>query len=140
MNWKQKIPWQAQMIVKLLSAHIPLIDGFRLQKFKRGSMSQPDKAYQIFQRHFERVNYLSDYSDFTILELGPGASLFSAILARAFGVKSTYLVDVENCATEELQPYLDLISFLHNQKNMNLAEIQSINTLNELLEFCQQIT
>ena len=135
MSWKQKIPWQVQITVKLLSAYIPLVDRLRLQKFRRGSMSQPDKAYGIFKRHFDRVDYLNDNPDFTILELGPGASLFSAILARAFGAESTYLVDAGNYATEEIESYLNLINFLHHQKGVNLSEIQPIDTKEELLKY-----
>lgn len=136
MSWKQKIPWQIQITVKLLSAYIPLVDRLRLQKFRRGSMSQPDKAYGIFKRHFDRVDYLNNNPN-TILELGPGASLFSVILARAFGAEYTYLVDAGNYATEEIEPYLDLIEFLRDREGVNLAKIQPVDTKEELLQYYQ---
>src|SRR5215212_8964962 len=137
MNVKAKIPWQGKMTAKLVLSRVPVGYGFwrRLALFEHGPMDQPSYAYGVFKRHFDRVTFPQRSGGFVALELGPGDSLFSAMLAYAFGASASYLVDVGPFAREDLKPYHNMANFLA-QKGLPVPDIATMNSLEELLGAC----
>jgi SAM-dependent methyltransferase len=75
-------------------------------------MDDPPHALEIFREHFNRSGITRG---FTMLELGPGDSLASAVIARAMGATSSYLVDAGPFASGALGGYRALGSFLRGQ-------------------------
>ncbi len=84
----------------------------RLGIFKHGAMERPEYAFEVFAQHFAHTAELSGASGLTCLELGPGDSLFGALIARAHGADKTYLVDSGDYARRDIAPYLDMMSYL----------------------------
>ena len=101
------IPWQLKIVAKLLLSRIPL--GYNLWKrvgvFNLGGMERPGYALKVFRRHFDAASFARKREHFVGLELGPGDSLFSALIARSFGASRTYLVDVGPYTCSDLAIY-----------------------------------
>jgi SAM-dependent methyltransferase len=108
MRHMQGVPWQVKIAAKLVLARLPLPYSFweKIGLFKQGKMEDPGYALGIFRRHFDAANFARKSSgDFVALEIGPGDSLCSALMVRAFGGAKTYLVDAEYCATNDVGVY-----------------------------------
>lgn len=137
MSLKTGLPWQVKILAKILLSRIPSEYAVwqRLGLFKHGHMEAPDYAYGIFKRHFDRVDFKRKHSGFVTLELGPGDSLFTALIANALGGLQTYLVDVGNFARSDIEPYHDMISHLQSL-SMDAPDLSDISTLEEILVRC----
>jgi SAM-dependent methyltransferase len=89
------IPWQVKILGKLVLSRLPL--GYavwkRLRLFEHGHMDQPKYAYEVFLNHYKKVESVIERRHFVALELGPGDTLFSGLIAHALGAQSCYLVD-----------------------------------------------
>ncbi len=70
------------------------------------------------------------------LEIGPGDSLFSALIAHAFGASTSYLIDVGLFARNDLKPYRGMISFLL-EKGLSVNGLAGANSLEGLLTACR---
>jgi hypothetical protein len=93
---KHHIPWQLKIALKVVLARVPL--KYHLWRkagvFRLGGMERPEYALDVFRRHFDAATFARKAGEFAVLEIGPGDSLFSALIARTFGASRTYLVDV----------------------------------------------
>jgi len=101
------VPWQVKVAAKLVLAHIPL--NYQIWKhvgiLKLGAMERPEYALGVFRRHFDDANFARKSGEFVGLELGPGDSLDSAVIAKAFGASQTYLVDIGDFASSDMECY-----------------------------------
>lgn len=66
-----------------------------------------DYAIGVFERHFSHVR-LELPASFTVLELGPGDSLATALIASGRGASKTWLVDRGAFASLEAEAYSEL--------------------------------
>jgi predicted SAM-dependent methyltransferase len=114
---KSRIPWFLKIPAKILLSRLPF--GLRnwqsMNVFRAGDMDSPEYAYAIFKKHFEAVG-LGSLDGSTVLELGPGNSLLSALYARSFGAASTWLIDGERLASENTSLFSqaeEILSRLH---------------------------
>ncbi len=135
MSFRQWVPWQVRIVAKIVFSRLPLKYGFWRANnlFKHGQMAKPEYAFKVFQRHFDRVKALQGRSGFTLLELGPGDSIASAIIGQAFGASKTYLVDSGRYATEALSGYRALAEFLSNVHLDAGIDLQEIDEFDDLL-------
>ncbi|MGD1929080.1 MAG: methyltransferase domain-containing protein [Leptolyngbyaceae cyanobacterium] len=128
---KLQIPWWAKLSIKLMLARLPL--GYsawrRLPIFKHGFMASPEYAYRIFEKH---ISGLDLPSGFVSLELGPGDSLFSALISYGLGGRSSYLVDTGAYAIEDIDAYQAMADFLLTQ-GIPLPNIDNSNCLEQTL-------
>ena len=69
------------------------------------------------------------------LKLGPGDSLFTAVISKSVGTSKIWLVDADSYATTAMQPYTDLIDYLQ-QQGLSVALKVMPQTLMELLKAC----
>lgn len=129
-----RIPWWAKMGAKIALSRLPFRYDFwkRVSLFEHGSMEVPEYAFSVFKGHYENVE---PETKFVSLELGPGDSLFSALIAYAFGGKKAYLVDVGRFATEDVQRYRKMEAFL-KEKGMQIPCLSQANTVNDILRKC----
>ena len=106
-KFKQSVPWQAKIAAKLILSRLPVANPFwkRLGLFEHGSMERPEYAYRVCINHFDTAPFIGRQSGFVALELGPGDTLFSAMISKAFGASKTYLVDMGSYATADIDPY-----------------------------------
>ena len=72
----------------------------------RGKMADPLYAEQVFGYHLDRFRtWQGGGPEGAYLELGPGGSLASGILARRAGFDSSVLIDARDCAIRDLAFY-----------------------------------
>ncbi|HEX5635068.1 MAG TPA: hypothetical protein VFX50_17615 [Gemmatimonadales bacterium] len=105
---KSLVPWYARIGAKIVLARAPMPYALwrRVNLFKHGAMTDVAYARAVFERHLA-VLPAPFRPGFTALELGPGDSLFSAVLARLAGAARTYLVDAGAFATDDVALYRD---------------------------------
>jgi predicted SAM-dependent methyltransferase len=129
---KQFLPWWSKIAAKLLLSRLPIKYQFwkKLALFEHGYMDRPSYAYEIFKQHFDRVGGLKE--GFVSLELGPGDSLVSVMISRAFGGSDSCLVDVGAFANRDLQLYRNMSCFLA-AKGLPTVETNTFNSIEEML-------
>jgi hypothetical protein len=131
---KRYVPWYAKLGIKLAASRLPIPHGawHRLGLFQHGRMDNPDYAIAIFDRHIRRIN---PAPGFTLLELGPGDSLASAVLTKAYGGETSFLVDVAPFATSDLSFYRELARALR-LRGLPAPDLQGVASVDELLDVC----
>ncbi|MDP2763455.1 MAG: methyltransferase domain-containing protein [Brevundimonas sp.] len=100
--------------------------------FRHGYNAQAEYAYDVFEKHFARVN---PKPGFTCLELGPGDALASAVFTPAFGGSGSIQVDVAPFAREEIDIYLAMEA-LAKSRGRNPPSLAQVRSLNEILSVC----
>lgn len=135
---KSKMPWWMKVGAKMVIYRLPIGDKFwkSIGFFEHDQMELPIYAFQSFNKHFQRVSEEKTLKPgFVSLELGPGNSLFSALISRSFGGKKTYMVDVDNFAIEDIQSYKEMADFLRH-KGLPANDIDNNQSLSEVMENC----
>jgi hypothetical protein len=134
---RQLIPWWGRIAAKLVLSRLPI--GYpmwrKLSLFRHGCMHDAAYALEVFQMHFGRVQTPAERG-FVALELGPGDSLGSAIIAAAHGATCTHLVDVGPFATTELAVYQQLCRYL-SRMNLQAPSLESVQDTSALLQVCR---
>lgn len=131
------VSWQVKMAGKILLSRVPA--GYRFWRranlFRLGKMEEPEYAYNVFMRHFGRVDFPRKDRGFVGLELGPGDSLFSAMIARCHRASLCYLVDSGRFASEDLTPYKEMARYLL-ARGMPPLDLSHAKSLEEVLSVC----
>ena len=134
-EWRNKFPWQLQMTAKIGVEQLHL--SYRLLKHLGltlyGGMERPQYAYDVLMQHFKYTPRLR--SDFTVLELGPGDSLASALIAHALGVSKSYIVDTGSYAERNAACYLELVQFLGKQ-GFDVSDLVRCRSLDDYMKVC----
>jgi SAM-dependent methyltransferase len=132
---KAMIPWPAKIVGKIVLSRLPI--GYerwqRVSLFRHGAMTDPAYALDVFKRHFGRL--ANPRPGFVALELGPGDSVASAVIAAAHGASQTILVDVGPFARRDLEPYRELGRFLE-RRGLRAPQAGAAETFEELLKAC----
>jgi len=132
------LPWWAKLGGKLALARLPVPYSWwrALNVFRHGDMHHPEHAYRVFCAHRNRVLAKRTLAQgFICLELGPGDSLLSGLVARAYGASKVYLVDTGVHAIRDLEPYRQMLALLRSQ-GMPLPEAERAVSLEDLLAIC----
>ena len=143
---KQFLPWWVRIIAKIILARLPAPYLFwkRLHLFEHGDMNEPGRAWAGFIEHARAAGVLQDESslpylnvrdDFTVLELGPGDSLFSALIASTLGASHVWLVDAGAFATTDMMAYGEVTAFLQN-RGYTIQSIGNFDNIDEILRAC----
>jgi hypothetical protein len=137
MRHMQSVPWQVKIAAKIVLARLPLPYHFweKIGLFKQGGMDRPEYALRIFRRHFDAASLTGKADGFVGLELGPGDSLDSALIAKTFGASKTFLVDVESCASTDLSVYRRMESHLR-LLGMYPPNLDHCRTIDDVAESC----
>ena len=132
---KTYIPWWIKLSTKVVLSRLPISYNFwkNLALISHGGMDEPEYAYQVFTQHFNR--FQSPNREFISLELGPGDSLFSALISKALGGSKTYLVDVGDFTGKDIKKYQAMAQFLKT-KNLPVENIENCQSLTDVLELC----
>jgi hypothetical protein len=128
------VPWWAKIGAKIILSRVPFKYNFwkRVSIFEHGSMEEPGYAFEVFRKHLKNV---SPDEGFVSLELGPGDSLFSALLARAFGGRKSFLVDIARFASDDMQRYQKMATYLESI-GLESPEVENVDSISRLLEMC----
>jgi SAM-dependent methyltransferase len=137
MRHMRSVPWQLKIAAKIVLARLPLPYHLweKIGLFKQGLMERPDYALMIFRRHFDAACFARKAGNFAGLELGPGDSLCSALIARTFGASRTFLVDVESCASTNLAVYRRMESHLR-QLGLYPPNLDHCRSMDDVAEAC----
>lgn len=99
-------------------------------------MDDPAYAVRVFRQHFDRAKAITPLQDFVGLELGPGDSLASAVIASAYGATQYYLLDVGEFASAEMPAYRRLSAHLA-ELGFAPPSLKETATVNQLLGACR---
>jgi SAM-dependent methyltransferase len=137
MDTYQHFPWQLKIAAKVVLARVPFSTRLlnRVGVFNIGGMERPEYALRVFRRHFDRAVFARKKQPFVTLELGPGDSLFAALIARTFGGSATYGVDVGPFATWDVGHYRQMEEYLR-QSGLNSPSLAACSTVDEVMKLC----
>ncbi len=108
----------------------------RVGVFRHGHMADPAYALKVFDAHFSRSGSLSGKKPFTALELGPGDTLFSALIAHAHGAERTWLVDAGAFAETDMDIYRNMAGALES-RGLSVPFPEKRQSLEDCLKACQ---
>lgn len=132
---KRNVPWWAKIAGKIVLKRLPL-KGWMWQKiglFVPGSMLKSDYAISVFQQHISHFDENSE--GWYYLELGPGDSIATCVVAWSYGAAGGYLVDYGAYASCDMTVYYSLIKkiMLMNPKR-DMSGLLDCKNNAELLE------
>ena len=132
---RNAIPWWGKIALKLILSRIPISYSHysKVGLFRHGKMDDPRYALDIFDRHFRRADFPNKDGGFVALELGPGDSVVSAIMAQAYGAERCYMVDAGRYAVDEVETYRQIAERLRSE-GVQVAAIDDCTTMEALLE------
>lgn len=136
-SWTTPIPWWGKIAAKIILARLPVDYTIwkRLHVCEYGNMEQPSYAHGVFRKHFDAVRSRRTLKEFVGLELGPGDSLLSAMIAHAYGATAYYLVDVGAFAQLDLRRYKAMADFLRAH-GLPTIEVTSLSSTEVILTAC----
>ncbi|WP_309630369.1 methyltransferase domain-containing protein [Brevundimonas sp.] len=131
MNWRLKIA--AKVVLSRLG--IPYEGWRKLGLFRLGRMDRPDYALKIFDLHILRAIPDGRLDGKTVLEIGPGDSLASAVTARAHGAAEALLVDAGAYASRDVDLYRAMAAALE-ARGLPPPDLSDAATLEDVLAHC----
>lgn len=131
-----RIPWWLKLSTKLVLARLPL--GYsvwqRLGLFRHGCMDTSAYATEVFDAHMERAGMKGALRGKTILEIGPGDSISTAIVGATHGARAI-LVDSGAFVRSDVKIYIQLTEALA-RKGFQPPSLSSCRTIEEILDRC----
>src|SRR5665811_779112 len=127
------LPWWVKIIAKLFLSRIPISyrSFAQLGVFRHGHMDDADYAYGVFMKH---AAFREERGAWVGAEIGPGDSVFSAILAHAYGATNYWLVDSGNYADRSPKKYSRMTASLIQRGLLTgLPEITEASDFDTLL-------
>ncbi len=133
----QLMPWWLKITGKLVLARIPVAYSFwqALGLFRHGSMDTATYASQVFDNYVDCAGLNENsIAGKVIVEIGPGDSIATAMLAYAHGATAV-LIDSGHWATDNLAPYKDLAGIL-SARGLRTPSPQKMTSLRDILQAC----
>ncbi len=129
---RKLIPWNIKFIIKILKALLPLNYTLfaKLGFFRHGKMDRPEYAIELFAKHFPNSTDLPK-KPFVFLEIGPGDSLFSGIIASSKGAQKSYLIDSGDWINRDIEKYLRLIEILYGNDYLKDGSLKTLDDIKE---------
>jgi SAM-dependent methyltransferase len=133
---KTSIPWYARIAIKMALAWLPIPYSVwkRIGIYVHGEMQDPDYVFRVFNHHLA-CSGLSGRSALTGLEMGPGDSVGSAVIAKAMGFSAFYLVDAGDHANRNVEIY-KAISRICAQKGFVAPDVERATGFDDILTAC----
>lgn len=145
--FRKAVPWWARIGAKLALARLPISYSLwkRLRIFELGNMNHPQPAFNTFLMHAKTAGILDPKSNppriktegepFNVLELGPGDSLFTSVIAYSLGASRTWLLDAGPFATTDMLAYRRLFELLR-ECGLSLDFKRAPETVSDMLQQC----
>ncbi len=137
---KRWVPWYAKIAAKLVLSRLPLGYAFwrKINLFVHGSMHEPGYAHKVYRLHFDRSPFARKHSGFVALEVGPGDSLLSAIVAKAYGARACYLIDSGAFAIEDMAPYQATGNYVRSL-DLSPPDLSDVSDVKGVLAKCDAV-
>jgi len=97
-------------------------------------MDSTDYAIGVFDGHVKKSGLENELRDKTILELGPGDSIATAIIAASHGARAI-IVDAGRFVREDMSSYARLACIL-NERGLTSVNVSTCRNVNEILAGC----
>jgi SAM-dependent methyltransferase len=137
LNLRSHVPWYGKMAAKVVLSRLPAAYSlWRHRLFTHGSMDEPKYASDVFASHFDRASFARKHQEFVGLELGPGDSVISALIASAHGASRCHLVDAGDFATRELANYRRAARYLCGI-GLQVPDLEAAETFDDVLRLCR---
>jgi len=134
---KLHLPWWLKIGAKLVLSRAPM--AYKLWQsiglFRHGHMDSADYAFGVFDAHLSKAS-LDKHAlqGKTILEIGPGDSIATAIIAHAYGARAL-LMDAGRFARDDVSSYQPLCAQLAS-RGLPIPDIFSACSIDDILKFC----
>jgi len=130
------IPWYARIAAKMTLASLPVPYSFwkRIGIYAHGEMQDPAYAMRVFNKHFA-ASGVSGRSGLVGLEMGPGDSIGSAVVAKARGFSAFYLVDAGDYANRDIEIYKEM-ERLCAREGLAPPDLAQANCFEDVLAAC----
>jgi SAM-dependent methyltransferase len=127
-----RLPWWAKLYAKLVLARLPVPYSLwrRLKLFRHGEMNDPARAIRTFENYYRRAReHVGLASDFTVLELGPGDSVLSGLIARSMGASQAWLIDAGAFADTDVAACHRTLALLKQagHRDLGLSDATSVD-------------
>lgn len=134
---KRIIPWPAKIIAKIIFSRLPV--GYRIWQsiglFRHGKMDSALYALNVFKSHINKAKLQkNDISGKVILEIGPGDSIATIIIAYSLGARAI-LVDAGRFVSEDISSYQQLCKLLQNE-GLTTPDLSNITNVDEIIDLC----
>ena len=130
MGVSQHIPWWAKIGAKIALAKAPVSYELwrRIGIFRHGKMIDADYSRSVFDSHMKSLAKHTSTKPHSLLELGPGDSVSTAIWAHAQAIESTTLVDAGQFATSNVNAYQGALKLagLENHPAMRSSSVDAM--------------
>ena len=134
---KRLMPWWARFWTRTLLAQVGI--NYRVLRAlgltRHGAMEEPAVAFETFMRHARAAGFPRNGEPSSVLELGPGDSLNTALIAAAMGASRVHLIDASPDARLSLQTYRQMIDFLR-ERGLDVSRIERFDDVQQLLANC----
>lgn len=129
-------PWWAKVAGKLVIARLPISGETwqRLGLFRHGAMDDGGYAQGVFTSHWKACGR-PELQGATVLELGPGDSIATAVVAAAHGARAV-LVDAGRYASPRIDVYAELAARLAAD-GLTPPDLSGVDSLDGVLRACQ---
>lgn len=131
---KNSIPWWLKVPVKIVWSRLPMQYSFwkKLGLFNHGLMDNPEYVSNVFNMHWNRVDFPRKREGCNAMELGCGDSLASCQIARSLNVKKYYLVDAGSFASMDMNLYKSVARRLR-VKGVPVQDVDACHSVAEML-------
>jgi len=130
-------PWWFKLSAKIILARLPLGYGLwrKIGLFRHGAMDKSNYAIGVFNAHVDRAGLTNQLSGKSLLELGPGDSIATAVISASHGAKAT-LVDAGQFVRSDHRFYTEIADKLAVSKNGFKLNLDDCDSIDKLLEIC----
>lgn len=134
-----RLPWWFKISAKIVLSRLPF--GYstwqRMGLFRHGYMDQADYLTTVFDTHVFRAGIKGCLDGKTVLELGPGDSVGTALVAASYGARAI-LLDAGAFAVSDIAFYRKLANDLTSM-GLTPPDISDASMLDEVLEACDAV-
>jgi len=129
---RELVPWWLRIPAKVVLSRVPADyqQWRKLNLFAHGTMHRPDYAFEVFRQHF--AHWQNPRPEFVALEIGPGDSVSSALIAKAHGASAVHLIDAGRFAATELSVYHQMASYLQ-ARGLRAPRLDEARNLDDVL-------
>ena len=133
--WSMK--WALKIACKIVLSRLPIPYAWwqSIGLFRHGRMDHAEYALKIFCLHSNRAYPEGLPAGTSALELGPGDSIASAIIAKAYGASQIWLADVGNFARKDVHFYRVLALALAG-RGLAAPDLTHAITFEDVLNAC----